>query len=118
MRGASVPTPYGGKSKNISVDLLPEMLQAKGITPIEVSNAINAQNVILPTGTAKIGAREYNVLLNGSPAAAARIGDMPIKIVNGAMVYVRDVAQVHEGFAVQGNVVTLNGRQARCSSPC
>ncbi len=112
VRGASVPTPYGGKSKNISVDLLPEMLQAKGITPIEVSNAINAQNVILPTGTAKIGAREYNVLLNGSPAAAARIGDMPIKVVNGAMVYVRDVAQVHEGFAVQGNVVTLNGRKS------
>jgi len=112
VQGASVPTPYGGKSRQIMVDLDLQALQSKGLTPVDVSNAINAQNLILPSGTEKIGAREYNVFLNSSPDVAADLGNMPIKVVRGAMVYVRDVAHVHDGFAVQTNIVTLNGRKS------
>ena len=112
VQGASVPTPYGGKTRQIMVDLDIPSLQAKGISPIEVSNAINAQNLILPSGTAKIGSREYDVFLNQSKGVAAELGDLPIKIVDGAMVYVRDVAQVHDGFAPQTNIVNLNGHRS------
>jgi multidrug efflux pump subunit AcrB len=112
VQGAAIPTPYGGKSRQIMVDLDLHALQSKGLTPIDVSNAINAGNLILPAGTAKIGAREYNVFLNSSPNVAADLGNLPIKEVNGAMVYIRDVAQVHDGFAVQTNIVTMNGRRS------
>lgn len=112
VQGASVPSPFGGKSRQIMVDLDMPALQAKGLSPIEVSNAINAQNLILPSGTAKFGDREYNVFLNSSPDVASDIGNLPIKVVNGAMVYIRDVAQVHDGFAVQTNIVSLNGHRS------
>ncbi len=112
VQGASVPSPFGGKTRQIMVDLDIPSLQAKGLSPIEVSNAINAQNLILPSGTAKLGTREYNVFLNSSPNVAADIGNMPIKVVNGATVFIRDVAQVHDGFAPQTNLVNLNGHRS------
>jgi CzcA family heavy metal efflux pump len=112
VRGAATPSPYGGKPRQVMVDLDTKALQAKGLTPYDVSNAINAQNLILPSGTAKMGSREYTVSLNSSPDAIAAINNMPIKEVNGAMVYVRDVAQVHDGFAVQTNIVDIDGRRS------
>ena len=84
----------------------------KGLTPTDVSSALAAQNVVLPTGTAKIGGREYSVRLNGSPDSVLDLNDIPIKEVNGAMVYIRDVAHVREGAGVQVNIVRLNGRRA------
>ena len=116
VQGAAIPTPWGGKSRQIMVDLDIPALQSKGLTPVDVSNALSLQNLILPTGTAKIGSREYNVLLNSSPDVATDIGNLPIKVVNGAMVYIRDVAQVHDGFAVQTNIVHINGRRSALSS--
>jgi multidrug efflux pump subunit AcrB len=112
VQGAAVPLPYGGKSRQVMIDLDIQALQAKGLSPQDVSNAISAQNLILPTGTAKIGKTEYNVFLNSSPDVAADIGNLPIQSVNGAMVYIRDVAQVHDGYAVQNNIVNINGRRS------
>ncbi|MBW8782283.1 MAG: efflux RND transporter permease subunit [Verrucomicrobia bacterium] len=109
VQGASVPLPTGGKVRQIMVDLDNAALQAKGLTPSDVSNAINAQNLTLPSGTAKIGDREYNVLLNSSPDLVAGLGDLPIKEINGSTMYVRDVAQVRDGFAPQTNIVRQNG---------
>jgi multidrug efflux pump subunit AcrB len=109
VQGASVPLPQGGKVRQIQVDLDPQALQARGLTPADVSNAINAQNLTLPSGTAKIGDREYGVLLNSSPDVVAGLGDLPIKQVNGATIYVHDVAQVRDGFAPQVNIVRQNG---------
>ena len=112
VRGASTPSPYGGKPRQIMVDLDPQALQAKGLTAYDVSAAISAQNLILPSGTAKMGSREYTVSLNSSPDAINLLNGLPIKQVNGAMVYVRDVAQVHDGFAVQTNIVNIDGKRA------
>ncbi len=108
IQGAQVPLPYGGKSRQVMVDIDPQKLFGKGLSPSDVSNAINAQNVILPAGTQKIGDREYNVRLNSSPEVLQVLNDLPIKQVNGAMVYIRDVAQVRDGFAVQTNIVAQN----------
>ena len=112
IQGAAVPLPYGGKSRQIMVDLDLQALQAKGLSPMDVNNAISAQNLLLPTGTAKIGTIEYNVFLNSSPSVATDIGNLPISSVHGATVYIRDVAQVRDGYAVQNNVVNINGRRA------
>ncbi len=112
VQGASIPLPYGGKARQIMVDLDMQALQAKGLTPVDVNNAISAQNLILPAGTAKMGAREYNVFLNSSPGAVEELNNLPIKEVNGAMVTIRDVAWVHDGFAVQSNIVNQNGRRS------
>src|SRR2546425_733376 len=108
VQGAQVPLPYGGKSRQIMVDIDPAKLYGKGLSPTDVSNAINVQNVILPAGTQKIGDREYNVRLNSSPEVLQVLNDLPIKQVNGAVVYIRDVAQVRDGFAVQTNIVAQN----------
>ena len=108
VQGAQVPLPYGGKARQIMVDLDLEKLYAKGLSPADVSNALNAQNLILPSGTEKIGDREYNVRLNSSPRAWQALNDLPIRQVNGAMVYIRDVAQVRDGYAVQQNIVSQN----------
>ena len=108
VQGAQVPLPYGGKSRQIMVDLDPQKLFGKGLSPADVSSALNAQNVILPAGTQKIGDREYNVRLNSSPELLQTLNDLPIKQVNGAMVYIRDVANVRDGFAVQTNIVAQN----------
>ena len=108
IQGAQVPLPYGGKSRQVMVDIDPQKLYGKGLSPADVSNAVNAQNVILPAGTQKIGDREYNVRLNSSPELLETLNDLPIKQVNGAMVYIRDVAHVRDGFAVQTNIVSQN----------
>ena len=111
VQGAQVPLPYGGKARQIMVDIDPQKLSPKASRRRTCRNAINAQNVILPAGTQKIGDREYNVRLNSSPDSAG-LNDLPIKQVNGAMVYIRDVAQVRDGFAVQTNIVSQNGTRS------
>jgi len=108
VQGAQIPLPLGGKSRQIMVDIDLQKLYAKGLSPADVSNALNAQNVILPAGTIKIGDREYNVRTNSSPEAIEMLNDLPVRQVNGAMVYIRDVAHVHDGYAVQTNVVLQN----------
>ena len=109
VQGASMPLPYGGRVRQIMVDLDGRALQARGLSATDVSTAINAQNLIIPSGTAKIGTREYNIRLNSSPEVVDALNMLPIKDVNGAMVYVKDVGNVRDGFAVQGNIVRQNG---------
>ena len=111
VRGASVPQPYGGRPRLINVDLDPQQLYARGISPAEVSAAVNAQNLVLPSGTAKIGDREYSVRMNGSPDVVDALNEIPIKSVNGALVRIRDVAQVRDGYAVQTNIVRRDGKR-------
>ena len=109
--GLQTPYPYGGKQRQIMVDIDLEKLYAYGISPADVSSAINAQNLILPAGTAKIGKQEYQVKLNSSPPTVAELNDLPIKSVNGATVYVKDVAHVRDGFIVQTNIVHAKGKR-------
>ena len=111
VQGAAVPLPYGGKIRQIMVQLDPKALQAKGLAPVDVVNAVNAQNLILPGGTAKIGAREYNVAMNGSTPSVAALNDLPIKTEKGGVVYVRDVAHVIDGYAPQTNIVRADGQR-------
>jgi CzcA family heavy metal efflux pump len=110
--GTLLPTPYGGVARQIMVDLDQNALTAKGLTPIDITNAINAQNVTLPSGTAKVDNTEYTVSTNSSPVDALTLNDVPIKEVNGAMVYMRDVAHVRDGWSVQQNVARANGKPA------
>ncbi len=112
IQGITLPLPYGGKPRQIMVDLDPQALLARSISAADVSNAINVQNLTLPSGTVKLGAREYRVSLNSSPEAVAALNDLPVKYVNGTVVYVRDVAHVRDGFAVQTNVVRQDGRRS------
>ena len=112
VQGAAVPLPFGGKIRQIMVDINPRALQAKGLAPIDVVNAVNAQNLILPGGTAKIGSREYNVQMNGSTDSVAALNNLPVKTVKGGVVYVRDVAQVRDGYAPQTNIVRSDGKRA------
>ena len=108
--GAAVPYPYGGKMKYVSVDLNYQALQAHGLVPSDVVNAISAQNVILPSGTVKIGLYEYQVGLNASPPELSQLNSLPIKTLpNGTTLYVRDVANVHSGNIPQTNIVRFNG---------
>jgi multidrug efflux pump subunit AcrB len=109
VRGAAVPYPYGGKPRLIMVDLDQEALQSRGLTPSEVSDALTSQNVIMPSGDVKIGAKDYAVAMNNSPDAVATINSFPIKQIDGKTVFVRDVAHVHDGYQVQTNSVTQNG---------
>jgi multidrug efflux pump subunit AcrB len=109
--GASMPFPYGGKVRLVSVDIDPTALQAKGLSPMDIVNAVNAQNLILPTGTAKLGQLEYNVEMNASPTTVAQLNNLPVKTVNGSTIYLRDVAHVRDGFSPQTNVVLQNGRR-------
>src|SRR5215471_12675320 len=111
VQGASVSYPLGGKQRAVMVDLNPDELYARQLAPIDVSNALNLQNLILPAGTAKLGATEYQVLVNSSPIEMNDLNDLPIKTVNGATVYIKDVAQVHDGFSVQNNIVRTNGNR-------
>src|SRR5260221_6722353 len=101
--------PYRGKSRVVSVDIEPTAMQAKGLSPVDIVNAVNAQNLILPTGTAKMGTLEYNVEMNGSPKTIAELNDLPVKTVNGSTIYLRDVAHVRDGFIPQTNTVPTNG---------
>jgi CzcA family heavy metal efflux pump len=109
--GAALPWPYGGKQRFISVDIDSAALQAKGLSPVDVVNALNAQNLILPTGTAKIGALEYTVEMNGSPRTVAELNDLPIKTSNGTTIYMKEVAHVRDGNSPQTNVVRANGQR-------
>ena len=111
VQGAATPFPYGGKQRLISVDIDSAALQSKGLSPVDVVNAVNAQNLILPTGTAKIGSLEYNVEMNGSPRSVAELNDLPVKTVNGSTIYMREVAHVRDGFSPQTNVVLANGQR-------
>jgi len=110
--GAAMPFPYGGKTRQIQVDLDPKAMQAHNISAQDVNAAISAQNLILPAGTQKIGDYEYNVKLNASPLAADALNDLPIKTRDGATLYVRDVAHVRDGFAPQTNIVRVDGQRA------
>ncbi|MFN6538483.1 MAG: efflux RND transporter permease subunit [Nostoc sp. EkiNYC01] len=112
VQGASVPLPYGGKPRQIMVDIDPQALFAKGLSATDVTTAISAQNLILPGGNAKLGDREYSVRLNSSPQVLEALNNLPIKQINGTIIYIRDVAQVHDGFAVQNNIVRRDGRRS------
>src|SRR5258707_673405 len=109
VEGAAVPYPYGGKSRLVSVDLDTAAMQAKHLTPVDVVNAISAQNLILPSGTAKLGALEHQIELNASPQTIAELNDLPIRTVNGTTIYVHDVAHVRDGFSPQTNIVRQDG---------
>ncbi len=109
--GAATPFPYGGKQRVVSVDINPTALQAKGLSAVDIVNAVNAQNLILPTGTAKLGTLEYNVEMNGSPQSVEELNDLPVKTVNGATIYMKDVAHVRDGFSPQTNIVLSNGQR-------
>jgi len=111
VQGAQVPYPYGGKQPQIMVDLDPERWYAWGISPAEVSDAIAAQNLIVPAGTTKIGNQEYPVILNSSPLRAEELNDLPIKTVRGTTVYIKDVAHVRNGFLVQNSMVHTDGKR-------
>ncbi|HEY9133713.1 MAG TPA: efflux RND transporter permease subunit [Dyella sp.] len=112
VQGAAIPLPFGGKVRQIMVDIDPKALQAHGLSPLDVVNAVNAQNLILPGGTAKIGALEYNVNLNGSPTSVDALNLMPVKATNGGVTYLRDVATVRDGFAPQANIVRVDGTRS------
>src|SRR5215472_6022296 len=110
--GITLPTPAGGKYRQIMVDIDPAKLTAKGLTPLDVVNAVNTQNLTLPSGTAKIGGTQYVVRTNATPPSIDDLNNIPIKVVNGATIFVRDVGQVHDGWLVQQNVVRQNGRRS------
>ncbi|HEX3400938.1 MAG TPA: efflux RND transporter permease subunit [Acetobacteraceae bacterium] len=110
--GLSTPGPFGGKSRQINVDLDQSRLEAKGFSPVDVVNALQASNVIVPAGTARFGDREYNVQLNSSPSAVERFNALPIGVFNGAPVTLGDVGRVSDSFATQTNVVHVNGKRA------
>ncbi len=111
VKGASIPWPYGGKQRQVMVDIRPDLLQAKGLSPADVVNAISSQNLILPSGTSKIGQFEYDVNLNSSPARVAELNDLPIKAVNNTTIYVHDVANVRDGYSPQTNIVLRDGNR-------
>ena len=112
VQGASIPFPYGGKIRQVQVDLNPRNMQAYSVSAQDVSTAISNQNLILPAGTEKIGLYEYFVKLNGSPVKVDELNDLPIKIVNGNVLYIRDVAHVRDGFPPQTNIVNVDGVRA------
>jgi multidrug efflux pump subunit AcrB len=109
VQGAAVSYPFGGKNRQIMVDLNAQELYAKQLSPNDVSNALSLQNIILPAGTAKFAKTEYPILVNGSPSIVSEFNNLPIKTVNGATIYMKDVATVHDGFSPQQNIVRTNG---------
>jgi CzcA family heavy metal efflux pump len=111
IQGAATPFPYGGKQRLVSVDTDPAALQSKGLSAVDIVNAVNAQNLILPTGTAKLGSLEYTVEMNGSPRSINELNDLPVKTVNGATIYMKDVAHIRDGFSPQTNAVLANGQR-------
>lgn len=116
VQGAILPFPYGGKARQIMVDIDPRALQAKGLSALDVVNAVNAQNLILPTGSVKIGGFEYQVGLNGSPRTLAELNDLPLRTVAGNTLYMRDVAHIRDGFQPQTNIVRHDGQRAVLAS--
>jgi multidrug efflux pump subunit AcrB len=109
VQGAAVSYPFGGKNRAVMVDLNPDELYAKQLSPLDVSNALNLQNLILPAGTAKMAQTEYQIKVNSSPVVLDELNNLPIKTVNGATIYIKDVAQVRDGFTVQSNLVRTDG---------
>jgi len=114
--GVAIPYPYGGKQRQVQVDLDTSALQSKGLSPLDVVNAISVQNLILPAGTAKIGTFEYQVDMNGAPTTVDEINNLPIKTVGTSTIYVRDVAHVRDGFPPQTNIVNVDGKRASLMS--
>lgn len=112
VQGASIPFPYGGKQRQVQVDIDSRALQAKGLSPIDVVNAFGAQNIILPSGTAKVGAYEYQIETNSSPTTIQELNDLPIRTINGSTVYIHDVSHVRDGFPPQTNIVRVDGQRA------
>ncbi len=112
IEGAQSPFPYGGKQRQIMVDLDLQELQAKGLSPVEVVNAVSAQNLIAPSGTMKLGSYEYQVETNSAPSVVDELNSLPIKAVNGAVIYIRDVAHVRDGNPPQTNIVRVDGQRA------
>ncbi|HEX7816299.1 efflux RND transporter permease subunit [Dyella sp.] len=110
--GVAIPTPYGGKQKQVTLDLNPQALAAKGLSAQDVGNALSAQNQIIPVGTAKIGTYEYHVQLNNSPTLIDELNRLPIKTVNGATITIGDVAHVRDGAPPQNNIVRVDGKRA------
>ena len=111
IQGAAVPLPYGGKFRQVMVDLNPDQLTSKGLSASDVSSAMGNQNLIFPAGTVKIGDKDFQVRTNSSPRDMAELNLMPLRVVNGATVYLKDVAQVRDGYSVQTSVVRTNGRR-------
>jgi CzcA family heavy metal efflux pump len=116
VEGAATPYPYGGKIRQIQVDLDLPKLQSYGLSPIDIVNAVNAQNLVLPTGTTKLGALEYNVEMNGTPQTIAELNDLPVKTSNGTTLYMRDVAHIRDGFSPQTNIVRQDGNRGALMS--
>jgi multidrug efflux pump subunit AcrB len=114
--GTAIPSPYGGRERQIQIDLDPEALQSKGLSAEDVGNALTAQNQIIPAGAAEIGSFEYDVTLNNSPAAVDALNNLPIKTINGATIYMRDVAHVRDGSPPQRNEVRVDGRRSALMS--
>ena len=112
VEGAQTPYPYGGKQRQIQVDINPKALQAQGLSPADVVNAVSAQNLIVPSGTAKIDRFEYAIETNSAPSIVDQLNDLPIRTANGAIIYVRDVAHVRDGFPPQTNIVRVDGKRA------
>jgi CzcA family heavy metal efflux pump len=109
--GAAIPWPYGGKQRQVSVNIDIPALQSKGLSPVDVINAISTQNLALPSGTVKMGSTEFNVEMNGSPDTLAALNNLPIKTTNGATIFVRDVAFVSDGFSPQVNIARMDGQR-------
>jgi multidrug efflux pump subunit AcrB len=112
IHGVTLPTPAGGKYRQIMVDLDPAALLAKGLTPLDVVNAVNAQNLTLPTGTAKVGDTQYTVRTNATPLTIADLNNIPVKFANGATIFLKDIGYVRDGSLVQQNVVRSEGRRS------
>jgi CzcA family heavy metal efflux pump len=114
--GVAVPYPYGGKQRQIQVDLNPQALQSEGLTPLDIVNTINSQNLILPAGTAKLGSFEYQVDMNGAPQTIPELNSLPVKQVGNSTIYIRDVANVRDGYPPQTNIVRVDGKRAALMS--
>ncbi|WP_373988358.1 efflux RND transporter permease subunit [Duganella sp. BuS-21] len=110
--GAAIPLPYGGKQRQVQIDVDPALLQARGLSAQDIANALAAQNVLTPVGTQKIDALEYTIQLNSAPSAIADLARLPVKVMNGATVYLGDIANVHDGNAPQTNVVHVDGSRS------
>jgi multidrug efflux pump subunit AcrB len=112
VQGAAIPWPYGGKQRQVMIDIQPALLQSKGLSPVDLVNAVNNQNLILPTGTSKIGQYEYDVGLNASPETVQELNDLPVKAAGNSTIFVHDVAHVRDGFSPQTNIVRRNGQRS------
>ena len=112
VEGAQTPFPYGGKQRQIQVDIDPEALQAHQLSPADIVNAVSAQNLIVPSGTMKMDRFEYSIETNSAPSVVDQLNNLPIRVVNGAMIYVRDVAHVRDGNPPQTNIVRVNGQRS------